>query len=78
MGDVRTGTYRHFKGGRYYVLGLAEHTETGETMVIYLPLQETKGAAHALQARPLKSWEAAAPGGGPRFEYMGGGVHDGV
>lgn len=27
--------YRHFKGKLYYVVGLAEHTETQEVMVVY-------------------------------------------
>lgn len=29
------GLYRHFKGNIYRVLGLAKHTETNETLVIY-------------------------------------------
>jgi hypothetical protein len=27
--------YRHFKGNLYYVMGIAEHTETNEYLVIY-------------------------------------------
>lgn len=27
--------YRHFKGNLYYTLGIAEHTETHEKLVIY-------------------------------------------
>lgn len=32
------GVYRHFKGGRYYVEGVAKHSETGEEMVVYRKL----------------------------------------
>jgi hypothetical protein len=31
----RSSVYRHYKGNYYYVLGSAEHTETGEYLVIY-------------------------------------------
>lgn len=27
--------YRHYKGNLYYVVGLAEHSETNELMVVY-------------------------------------------
>ena len=30
--------YRHFKGNLYYVLDIASHTETGESMVVYKAL----------------------------------------
>lgn len=30
--------YQHFKGGRYLVLEIAEHSETGEKMVVYKTL----------------------------------------
>ena len=44
------GVYRHFKGDSYIVEDLAEHTETGETMVIYRALY----GKNKLYARPLK------------------------
>lgn len=43
------GVYRHFKGGRYRVEGVARHSETGEAYVVYRPL-EGKGQ---LWVRPL-------------------------
>ncbi len=33
--DELAGTYRHFKGGMYEVLGAARHSETEEEFVVY-------------------------------------------
>jgi hypothetical protein len=34
--EVQThSVYRHYKGQMYYVMSLAEHTETNEYMVVY-------------------------------------------
>jgi len=32
---MKFGIYKHFKGRKYHVLHVAEHTETGEKMVVY-------------------------------------------
>lgn len=36
--ELKTGKYRHFKGGMYEVLFLANHSETLEKMVVYRAL----------------------------------------
>jgi hypothetical protein len=38
MNPIPLGRYRHYKGEDYSVLGFARHSETGETMVLYVPL----------------------------------------
>ena len=32
---IPPGIYEHFKGGRYEVIGVAEHTESAEKFVVY-------------------------------------------
>lgn len=33
--EITAGFYRHFKGNMYRVMLIAQHTETGEKMVVY-------------------------------------------
>ena len=66
MSDVKPGVYRHFKGNRYKVLGIASHSETLEPMVVYRALYGAGG----LWVRPLSMWtEHVQRDGysGPRF-----------
>lgn len=41
--EVKPGKYRHFKGNEYEVIGIAKHSETDETMVVYKPLYNDSG-----------------------------------
>lgn len=45
------GVYKHYKGGMYEVITLANHTETSEPMVIYKSL-----LFGGVYARPLSMW----------------------
>ncbi len=46
---IQSGRYRHFKGGEYEVLGVAQHSESDEQLVVYRPLYGERG----LWVRPL-------------------------
>ena len=70
MADIRLGRYRHFKGGEYEVIGVAQHSETREPMVVYRALYGEGG----LWVRPAAMWnETVERDGyaGPRFRYLG-------
>jgi len=67
---VKPGRYRHFKGGEYEVIGVARHSETDETLVVYRPLYEDSG----LWVRPLNMFAERVTRGERttlRFEYLG-------
>ena len=53
MRDIEVGRiYRHFKGSTYYIRHIAEHTETGETMVVYSKIDlESKSGLGALKSK---------------------------
>ncbi len=52
MDEIKTGKYRHFKGGEYEVLCLAKHSETQEEMVVYRALY----GEGETWVRPLSMW----------------------
>ena len=50
--EIRPGIWRHFKGNRYQVIGVAKHSETLEPMVVYRALYGEGG----LWVRPASMW----------------------
>lgn len=70
---LKAGVYRHYKGNRYLLLGVAMHSETREFLVVYVPLYETMGTNMAV--RPLRMWmeKVEVPGQAkkvPRFQFV--------
>ena len=49
---ILSGFYKHYKGGVYYVHGVAQHTETGELLVIY----SGPHMGESFHARPASMW----------------------
>lgn len=67
--DIKPGKYRHFKGNLYEVIGIANHSETMEPMVVYRALYGEQG----LWVRPAEMWNEIVEKEsyhGPRFQYI--------
>lgn len=65
---IINGIYRHYKGNKYKVLGIAKHSETLEEMVVYQALYGEMG----IWVRPLYMWSEEVSVNGEtvlRFEY---------
>ena len=66
---IPLGTYRHYKGNTYQVIGVAKHTETEEDLVIYQALYGEGG----LWVRPMEMFCEKVEIGGKlvsRFEQI--------
>lgn len=67
--EIKPGTYRHFKGNLYQVIGVASHSETMEPMVVYRALYGEQG----LWVRPAAMWNEVVEKEnytGPRFQFL--------
>lgn len=51
---IKFGRYKHYKGNIYEVIGTATHTETEETLVLYLSIKNSE--EDKLWARPLENF----------------------
>lgn len=67
---IKLGKYRHYKGNNYEVLGLVNHSETLEKLVLYKALYSD----FSLWVRPLVMFNEKVEVEGKkvqRFEYLG-------
>ena len=72
MSDLALGRYRHHKGGEYIVMGVAQHSETGEALVVYRSEYGERG----LWVRPLSMFQESVEtpdGVVPRFSLIDAG-----
>lgn len=70
METIRPGRWQHFKGNEYQVIGVAQHSETLEPLVVYRALYGDGG----LWVRPVAMWLETVERDGqtiPRFTYIG-------
>lgn len=66
--SLKTGRYQHYKGQYYQVIGVAQHSETEEELVVYRPLY----GEQALWVRPLNMFIETVEIDGktqPRFAF---------
>ncbi len=77
---IPSGVWRHYKGAHYQVLGVGQHTETKELVVVYVSLTYANMPGPRIRVRPLDGPEGFAtpvcnksPRAEPipRFVYIG-------
>ena len=70
MKMLESGFYLHYKGGRYFVLGVGKHSETLEEFVIYRSISDNP----KFWIRPLQMFTENVTHEDkeiPRFRYLG-------
>lgn len=68
--EFKKGIYEHYKGNRYELIGVANHSETLEKMVVYKALY----GENELWVRPASMWNETVEINGqtvPRFKFIG-------
>jgi hypothetical protein len=68
---LNPGIYKHYKGKLYEVIGVAQHSETLEKLVVYKALYQPEG--ENLWVRPLSMFTEAIEVNGvsmQRFKYV--------
>jgi hypothetical protein len=67
--NIKQGIYRHFKGNKYHILGVAQHSENESSLVVYRPMY----GAGDLWVRPVEMFLETVELDGqqvPRFEFL--------
>ena len=65
--SIKPGTYQHYKGNFYTVIGVATHSEDETKLVVYRP----EYGDRALWVRPLEMFVENVDGEAvPRFRYI--------
>ncbi|KVE28923.1 hypothetical protein WS67_07415 [Burkholderia singularis] len=64
----RIATHRHYKGGLYRVIGVARHSETEESVVVY---EQLWPKARSLWVRPEAMFNETLADATPRFRQLG-------
>ena len=70
--EARGASHRHYKGGWYELLGFAQHTETGEALILYRHVWPHINKRMILYARPLTSfysWIEDPPGNPTQLRF---------
>lgn len=69
---MKLGIYKHYKGKKYRVLGLAKHSETLEDLVVYECLYDNDLSMLWVRPKEMFLEEVEFDGGKtPRFTYIG-------
>ena len=69
--EIKPGHYRHYKGGEYQVIATAQHSETGEPLVVYRCWYD----GGSWWVRPLSMFQETVmteSGPQPRFRFLEG------
>ncbi len=67
---IKLGTYEHYTGNKYEVIGVAKHKETNEDLVVLRALFDGYG----MWVRPLATFSEDVDMHGdkvPRYKYIG-------
>lgn len=68
---MKLGIYKHYRGKKYKIIGVAKHSETLEDLVVYECLYENPKSK--LWVRPEKMFEEQVEINGqevPRFKFL--------